>query len=271
MKPSDDDLHALFPGAALVARRPYAYATSSPLTEVVLQHPHGTQRLLLKQLHARRDYPPGRELTIYRDVLCPAGIGPRLYGCGDDWLLIELVEGVEIWQLGEFDRWLAVAAWLGEHHRRFAGFDEAPLLGEATLLAWLDRAAPRTTGLDLDAALTELQVLAQRPTTLVHGEFYPSNVLVSGSRVVPVDWETAGVGPGVLDLAAFVTGWREPQAQQLVEAYGGADARDLDRARLALALRWLGWTDTWTPPAEHRHDWLVEARAALARLNPVTA
>jgi hypothetical protein len=33
----------------------------------------------------------------------------------------------------------------------------------------------------------------------------------------------------------------------------------LQLARLHLAVQWLGWEPTWSPPAEHRHDWLAEA------------
>ena len=32
-------------------------------------------------------------------------------------------------------------------------------------------------------------------------------------------------------------------------------------ASLLVALQWLGWSDDWTPPPEHRHDWLSEALA----------
>jgi len=40
------------------------------------------------------------------------------------------------------------------------------------------------------------------------------------------------------------------------------DPDDLDRARLALALRWLGAEEEWLPPTDHRHDWAAEAQAA---------
>ncbi len=50
--------------------------------------------------------------------------------------------------------------------------------------------------------------LAGLPAVFVHGEFYASNILVSPGRVCPVDWEMAGIGPGVLDLAALATAWR---------------------------------------------------------------
>ena len=61
---------------------------------------------------------------------------------------------------------------------------------------------------------------AARPRTFLHGEFYPSNVLiedaVEGPRVRPVDWEMAGLGPGLADLAALISGrWEEAEREAL--------------------------------------------------------
>ena len=42
--------------------------------------------------------------------------------------------------------------------------------------------------------------LVRLPRTLIHGELYPSNVIVGRGhhreRVCPVDWEMAALGPG---------------------------------------------------------------------------
>ena len=114
-----------------------------------------------------------------------------------------------------------------------------------------------------DQAVHRLEKL---PQTLVHGELYASNVLVAGGRVAAIDWETAGRGPGILDLAALVTGWSDPDSRRLVAAYGPVDPGDLAAAQLVLAARWLGWSPEWTPPPEHAHDWEAEARRASAAL-----
>jgi thiamine kinase-like enzyme len=116
-----------------------------------------------------------------------------------------------------------------------------------------------------------IERLAALPIAFVHGELYPSNVLVAPGRVCPVDWEMAGVGPGLLDLAALVTSWNNRETRRLVAAYGDAagtpvDAADLDAARLVLAVQWLGWAKRWDPPREQATDWLTEANAAAERL-----
>ena len=207
--------------------------------------------------------------------------------------MIEKVPGVELWQIGELSVWEEVAGWLGRLHADFAGrlaeTSEANPdlldLSEAWFRSWCHRALerladsedPRAQSLrhalesydDVVSALTGL------PRTFVHGELYPSNVLVvqgNPSRICPVDWEMAGIGPGLIDLAALVGGWDEAERHRLIAAYlrgsretsAGASTpeaveADLARCRLHLALQWLGWSADWRPPPEHAHDWLGEA------------
>jgi hypothetical protein len=85
--------------------------------------------------------------------------------------------------------------------------------------------------------------------TVVHGEFYPDNVLTSAAETTAVDWEWAGVAMGEIDLAALTEGPWDPRViARCTRAY--ADARRLrpgDRlfgqrlaaARLYFHLRWL--------------------------------
>jgi aminoglycoside phosphotransferase (APT) family kinase protein len=117
------------------------------------------------------------------------------------------------------------------------------------------------------------------PKTVIHGEFYASNVLVAGEasvpRVCPVDWELAASGPGLIDLAALVSGgWAEEDREAIVSAYRSAagtvafSPEQLDLARLHLAVQWLGWAPpNWTPPEGQRHDWLGEALELVERLD----
>src|SRR3712207_1435794 len=69
-----------------------------------------------------------------------------------------------------------------------------------------------------------VEELGRLPVSLIHGEFHPSNVLVrhqpNRGRVCPVDWETVGIGPSLLDLAALVAGrWAPDQRTALARAY----------------------------------------------------
>lgn len=292
-------------------RRRSAYRTSFPLEELDLTLEDGRElRLIFKDLAwealdegARLAKPrflhdPLREPAVYSTVLAPRSLGPRYYGSAIDpdaeryWLFVERVEGRELYQVGELEIWQAVAGWLGEMHSILSADVEgdarrARLIDydEAYYRRWIERAGEfaampgqpgsRAEGIARIAERYDRAVegLLELPRTVIHGEFYASNVLVvdeaAGPRVCPVDWELAAVGPGLVDLAALVSGgWGEGEREAIVAAYrAGGKAFDfssaqLDLARLHLAIQWLGWAPpSWTPPEGQRQDWLGEALA----------
>ncbi|HEX6460201.1 MAG TPA: aminoglycoside phosphotransferase family protein [Thermoleophilaceae bacterium] len=304
--PTDGELRELLGGDEVVelSRRPYRYATSAALDELQVRLRDGTElSLILKELARERligdaritkpdfTYEPERELATYRDVLAPAGIGPRFYGTGEgQWFVIEKVPGVELWQVGELEIWEGVAGWLAGFHARFANRVDAvrganPYLiehTEAWFCDWCDRARAALAGAgdprapELVRALSGYgevaAALASLPRHFVHGEFYPSNVLVRPRplRVCPVDWEMAAIGPAAMDLAALVGGWGDAERERLIDAYARAGTRlphgDVERCRLHFALQWLGWSREWRPPREHAHDWVGEALTLVRSL-----
>jgi hypothetical protein len=90
----------------------------------------------------------------------------------------------------------------------------------------------------------------------------------------------AGVGVGLMDLAALTSGkWAEDERTAIAMAYHSAMVPDytwatpadfltaLDYCRLALAVQWLGWSPDWSPPPEHKQDWLREAMRLTERLS----
>jgi aminoglycoside phosphotransferase (APT) family kinase protein len=295
-----------------LTRQPYRYATSAPLEELRVETADGAElELILKDLSRDRLldeaaatkpeflHRPERELETYRRILAPAGIGPRCFGVVAEsnpprhWLVIEKVPGVELWQIGELSVWEDVAGWLGGLHADFAGRLEETGEANPHLLdlsdewfgSWCRRAVERLADSEdhraeslrraLDSYDDIVSALSGLPRTFVHGELYPSNVLVvqgDPSRICPVDWEMAGIGPGLIDLAALVGGWDDARRHRLIAAYlrGSREAPEgastpeavetnLARCRLHLALQWLGWSADWRPPPEHAHDWLGEA------------
>ena len=129
-----------------------------------------------------------------------------------------------------------------------------------------------------------IERLIRLPSTLIHGEFYASNILVEetreGCRIRPVDWETAAIGPGLIDLAALTSGaWSERERTEMAATYHDALLSEgmaevslddlllaVDDCRLHLAIRWLGWAPDWSPPRENTHDWLGEAIALSEKM-----
>ena len=70
-----------------------------------------------------------------------------------------------------------------------------------------------------EQASRRLDLLCASARTLIHGEFYPRNILLDDGRVYPVDWETASIGPGALDLASLIEGWPKPVREDCERAY----------------------------------------------------
>lgn len=264
-------------------RSPFPYATSWPIEEITLARPAGAALVvLLKQyvgVDARsgpaslRD--TGREPMVYR-LLESRGVSvPRYLGGGGDWLLVERLDGQPLWQADDLGAWLNAARWAAGLHSRFVTDtprSERLLVRDARFFracferALADdevRAREQEIGVALERAITRLSCL---PVTLIHGELYPSNVVVGSDDVAAVDFEMAGLGPGVIDLAALITGWSGEARSMILSAYGGVDPDDLAAAQLVLALQWIGWDRSWDAPPEHRHDWLGETLAAVEAL-----
>ena len=254
-------------------------------------------------------YDPLRELAVYDEVLRRhPTLGASCFGTVADsaqdryWLFIEQFRGVELYQIGDFDVWKHVARWLAVMHASLRRTVEGNAALQARLITheaaqqelWFRRACQSvasTHGAVASRGLKELfkllprlnRALSTGRPTLIHGEFYPSNIMVANTdtswRVCAVDWEMAGLGVGLLDLAALVAGrWTAAQQQELACSYyqvistHGEEWREvdffetLDCCRLYIALRWLGWSDEWTAPSDHAHDWLEGAMSAGQRL-----
>jgi hypothetical protein len=293
-------------------RRPSPYRSSFALEELDVWLADGTAlQLVFKDLgwhtlleQGRRAkpsflYDPLRELRLYQHVLGPAALGTAacyaaVAGPERHWLFLEKVPGEELYQVGDFAAWQRAARWLAGLHVCFAGQAERlraeiPLLGHDAdyYHLWLRRAQAFSPSARLAWLASRYDRLIDRltalPVTLLHGEFYASNVLVEaqGSRVCPIDWEMAAVGPGLTDLAALTAGrLSDEQRRGLAKAYldalpGGADEEQslqlLDCCRLQAAVQWLGWSPDWRPPAEHAQDWLgvaIFACGAAAGVKP---
>src|SRR5581483_3488028 len=112
LAPTDAELREVLGGDDVLelSRRPYRYATSAPLEQLDVRLRDGTRlELILKELARERlmgdaratkpefVYEPERELATYRELIGPAGVGPRFYGAGAaGWLVLEKVPGVEL-------------------------------------------------------------------------------------------------------------------------------------------------------------------------------
>jgi aminoglycoside phosphotransferase (APT) family kinase protein len=214
----------------------------------------------------------GYEAEVYRRVLVAAGLAvPGFYGAaaagpaGEVWLAIGYLEGCQrLRDSRDLCHWERAAAWSGRFHTVHEGRDRDPTLSflikyDADYYAgWGRRTAEYAAALhptfpwvaDLcrrwEAVLLEL---VEGRRTVIHGEYYPKNLLVKDGTVYPVDWESAALGRGEIDLATL-TDRSDPEVVQRCEAAyrlarwpEGAPpdfTRALELARLYVHLRWLG-------------------------------
>jgi len=243
-----------------------------------------------------------REAFVYRDVLGPIPGPPQLLGHQLDAdgragvLVLERVGGVQLDRVDDLAVWTDALRWLGRFHAtptaRPTPSSVLQSYERRRFAAWAGRArrvgrARGTSRRDLDRVVEVferigIELVCRAPTTFVHGELYPSEVVVGAARadgtidaqrrrIALLDWETAGIGPALLDVASLLTGsWSGDQRGQLLEAYSsiapGAGGEHFDATfaacRLALALRWMGWLAEQSPADGQTHDWMAEAEDA---------
>jgi aminoglycoside/choline kinase family phosphotransferase len=119
-----------------------------------------------------------------------------------------------------------------------------------------------------------IELLLAPDQVLIYGEFYPNNILYRGGAVTPIDWESAALALGSIDLVCLVEGWPPDLAAQCVEVYcierwGGNRPQSFGAEFLAATayvhFRWLGDRPEWTnhPDIRWRFDSLREIGASL--------
>jgi hypothetical protein len=235
------------------------------------------------------------EAEVYRRVLVPSALpmapfhgARRDAASGLTWLVLGLVEAD---RLGSEHDAVAAARWLARFHSAGEGLPPAATAFLTRYDAAIYRDCARRAAYycrtlaagfpwfpPLCAAFEDLiPVLTEAAPTVIHGEFYPVNVLCAAGRIVPVDWESAALAPGEIDLAHLVDRWASRTVARSIAAYTAARwpagvSPDVDRrlgvARLYVQLRWLAEREDWALADNTR--WRFEAlHAAGARLGLV--
>jgi aminoglycoside phosphotransferase (APT) family kinase protein len=259
----------------IVDRRSNSYASTFP-SEIVRcrvsrlgagPSAPGVIALFAKRGPAYRDPHSGHargvpyEIEMYRRVLPLLSVArPKLLGAfqepgpqGEGWLFIEhLADTLRVDETADPQAIRRAAEELAALHsggegvvarseHRFLNSYGAPYLeefarrwrGSVTRLsdghAWIEALSRR-----MDDVMDYLG--SSRPT-VVHGEAYVNNILLREGRPVIVDWESAGTGPGEIDLATLLARWPEEEAREAEAAYVGARWPDGPPDSFALALQ----------------------------------
>jgi aminoglycoside phosphotransferase (APT) family kinase protein len=298
-------------GVVAVERSPNPYASSRELEDWLVHVEGGSSiSLIAKRVDAggllptaartrpAEVYSVGREIAAYEHLFDDPGLPvPRFVGMLDQspygWLVTVAVAGTPLAEIGPLESWCKAAVAAARMHDALAPRADdcgSPIPFDrhtpSSNRRWYDRAiaALRRDEANDDescASMGLLEALRDRvpsalgalSPTIVHGELYASNILMTSDDTVFVDFETLAVAPGPVDLAAIVTGWAGADRAHMVAAYREASTRwqhrSLDElhhivaaARVQYAAQWLGWAHDWAPPAAHRTDWHAELRDA---------
>ena len=214
------------------------------------------------------------EARVYSELLCGV-IRPAFYGLhtGPDgalWLVLECLDDTVPLDLADDETAIfKAAAWLGKFHagqeRRVETKRPADLrIYDAEFYrGWARRTnefageghqrAPWLAGLGAEFDLV-IDTLLTSPLTLVHGEFYPHNIIFREGEIFTVDWESAALATGEIDLVALTEGWSENTEKKCQRAYrearwpGGAPElfeHRIAAARVFMHLRWMGEHPSW--------------------------
>src|SRR5919198_216609 len=245
---------------ARIERVPFKPATSYDLYRVIVRLASGGEvQLFLKDygfsLRPKDDAKQRREreVCVYRDLLADASLGtPRYYESVMDeaqgrlWLLLEYVDGTPVGYCHRGDGWAPAAEGLGRMHGYFA-----PQVGRLRgcsfliqhnadfFLSTAERALTNVSQITphLVGRLEKLtrgygvvvSVMTSQGQTFVHGGCRSTNILIrvanDPARVCILDWEEAGLGAALFDVAYLLDGIKSPLLDRLLEAYrhGAAD------------------------------------------------
>ena len=178
------------------------------------------------------------EANIYENVLNKTPCSKiKYYGqCrlagGTEFLLVleYLGETLQMKYSVDPDATLKASEWIGKFHHANEGnvptlvhvYDRTYYLGwserfrnltsmQYEKFPWLERLS--------DYFDDTISLMIEGPLTIIHGEYYPKNILLKKGIIYPVDWESGAIAPGEIDLASLIEGWDKESAFPIIKKY----------------------------------------------------
>ena len=272
-------------GLKVLKRELSPYSTSFPCEVVTCRLPGNKKTDVFCKYSAGIEYTgfghrggPAYELDVYREVLQPIGLStPVCYGgqvdrkSGEAWLALEyLPEALGVGKLHRSGAMVAAAKWIGRFHRLTQTDGTVGRIGwmkaytRQYYMGWVRRTLKCSSSLPRKLPWLEtvcrhasdlFEPLLEQPLSIVHGEYYPHNVLYYRGQVYPVDWESAARAAGEIDIASLTEDWSAEMTQSCIAAYQrerwpegprAGFTRRLLAARLYFCFRWLGDHEDWS-------------------------
>lgn len=287
-------------GVSILAREPSPFASTYPSEVVTCRLTDGRRVQLLCKYEAGFDHTAfghrggvAYEAEIYRQVLKPLPVSkPKFYGLYKDeitggmWFVTEYIDNSSLVKDSrDHTLMYAAARWLGAFHQTNEARlspDSMPFLNRYDAeyyLGWAERTS-KFAGF-LHHRYPWLEPLCKRfkevidkvlesTAIIIHGEYYPNNILFSQGTIYPVDWESTAIAIGEIDLASLIEHWPSTIVENCIAEYKRARwsgvqpadfERNLDVAKLYWRFRWLGEKSEWT--TEEKSRWRFEELRSL--------
>jgi hypothetical protein len=250
--------------------------------------------------------PSRREIEMYRTVLSPERVGTlHLYASrwepdqGRIWLMLEDGGRVLLNNFVDLPRWIAAARWAARFHATTTALPEAqtaflPRYDEEHYRRCAERVGAILPGLagserelvkeGLARFRSRIHSLGDLPRSVIHGQYFGKNILLrrgaraAAPQVVVIDWETAALGPGTVDLVSLTSGkWTTEAREAMRAAYydeyrafapdppGWSDFRaEIETVALYRALEWLAWWGGHRTLSRHFARFMLELELVLA-------
>ncbi len=237
------------------------------------------------------------EAAVYRHLLDPLELSrPGFYGArtdpttGQTWLFLEYLEhDFRLGKAPDPNAMRLAARWIARFHALHEERLSRPSLGflnrytNEYYRGWANRTGDLTSNVHdrfpwlpvvCERFPALIAHLLEQPATIIHGEYYSHNVIFRDGKIYPVDWQSAAIAVGEIDLAALTAAWPAETVEECVVEYRqtrwprGCPAsfqKTLDAARVYLDLRWLGDPSECNTP-EGRLEYLEDLRALAERL-----
>lgn len=273
-----EKVNSPFQMAKMVKRKKFDYHSTSPAEIISCSLDNGQLiHLFCKYAGNHTQFSKGHrggveyETKVYQKILSKLSLSsPRFYGVykGKDkhCLIIQYLKGSKLLK-DDHDpgHFASAAAWIGNLHRLFALATPSGIkkYDRSYYMIWLEGVEkisialndkyPWLTGM-CEWFKENLHLLLDSPQTFIHGEYYTKNILVRRGNIYPIDWESAAIGPGEIDLVSLIDGWDYKRQRAAVKEYisarwpQGDFSKQEFRQRLLMAriyffLRWTGEYD----------------------------
>lgn len=263
----------------LVKRKPFDYRSTSPVEIISCRLSDGQAiSLFCKYSGSHTQYSYGHrggveyETKVYKNILHKIPLSSaHFYGIckkknKETCLVIEYLKGSKLLKDAHAPQYFGkAAAWIGNLHKMYESnppkgikiYDTAYymfwLKGVESLLEILKKKHPWLPAV-CSYFRENMHLLSETTQTFIHGEYYTKNILVKKGVIYPIDWESAAIGPGEIDLASLIEDWDEERKDIALKNYiqarwpdGNFSESDFEKrlllVRIYFFLRWTGEHD----------------------------